>query len=358
MPVSRNALALLALLTGATAALAAEAVVKPRQVEIYSFAELVKKADQIVVAEVGPTTDGVTALTVQQVLKAPRRDPKQVDPETIKRAEALLKDDKLELPPPQPKPLKIAADKALKLPAPGTQAIFFLWEKLPVAGETTVYQINHPQSIYDAELLSVVRLGTNEPRKIPEGRYLRDWDRRMAERLKERQSEEALAKLPGGEIVMGLRIKAMAVTPSVRGNNSFGVRAVIENTRKKEQMIYDGPAGGFGAILRPAAGEGNPITLRLSMKTLAEGTDRGVINIADAMDFATVPGDSTFAKELFFDAKEFAVLKELRGDYLVSVFYASSADGKSAELETAGWTGAIVSEPVALHFGEARQAAK
>ena len=50
MPVFRTFIAFLAIFTGAMALFAAEAADKPRQVEIYSFAELVRRAEQIVVS--------------------------------------------------------------------------------------------------------------------------------------------------------------------------------------------------------------------------------------------------------------------------------------------------------------------
>src|SRR5208283_2067337 len=65
------------------------------QIEIYNLARLLSKAERIVVAEVGASSAELCTLNVQQVLKEPKPDPKQVDPEVLKRAAALLENEKL-----------------------------------------------------------------------------------------------------------------------------------------------------------------------------------------------------------------------------------------------------------------------
>src|SRR4051812_42165413 len=125
----------------------------PPPLEIYNFSELLAKADRIVLAEVGAEADGFITLINPQYLKAPKRDPKQVDPDMLKRAADLLADEKAKVAPAAPKgpqPLRIAVAKGQKLPQAGTQSIFFLWDKLPDSekGELT-YKAAHPQNVYD-----------------------------------------------------------------------------------------------------------------------------------------------------------------------------------------------------------------
>ncbi|MFH0939830.1 MAG: hypothetical protein V1899_11225 [Planctomycetota bacterium] len=308
---------------------------------------MLKKAEYIVVADVGAANENVSSLTIHQILQAPKKDPKQIDPEMLKRAAALLADDKLPLPPAKPTasvPIKVIADKSAKLPPPGAQAIFFLWDKVVSAGETLVFRLAHPQCIYDIELLAQIQAGVAQPRSIPV-RYLRDWDRQMADRSKEHALDETLLKATGGEIVMGLRIKALHPIFSVRGDNSFSVLAVIENTRTRRQTIYDGPTSDYGVILRPKDGDASKgIVLHQSVKHLAAVTDKSVLNLPDPTDFALVLGEGSLSKDIFFDSKEFPALKKLQGDYVISVFCVSTQDGKNAELEMVAWTGALISE--------------
>ena len=335
--------------------LAAEEPPPAPQIEIYNLAQLLSKAERIVVAEVGADSDKCVTLNIQQVFKEPKPDPKQVDPEVLKRAQALLENDKLVLPPLKPEPpavLKAAVAQGFPIPSPGTQAIFFLWDKTAEAGNAAVlYRLSHPQCVYDLALLPQVKLGLARPREVADGRYLRDWDRQMAERAQQREASRALLKAEGGRVVMGLRLKAARPALALRGDNSFSIAANIENVAGPAQLIYDGPAGGYGALLRTSgAAAETGIILRLSAETQVPQTDGLVLGIAESTDFTALPAGGSMSKDLFFDAKVFPVLKNLRGKYMLSLFFISTNDGKKVDLEAAPWTGAVVSDVVPFSF--------
>jgi hypothetical protein len=322
--------------------------------EIYTFAELLAKAERIVAADVGATKDGVASLVVRETIKAPENAPKYVSPERLKRAADMLADENLKLPalPADDKPplmLRVHF-QSVTAPREGTQAVFFLWERENAQGAgQTVYRIGHPQNVYDLEVLPVVKAGYGRPRSIADGRYLREWDRQAAERRRLSATGGQLLKAKGGETVMGLRLVARRPILSLRGNNSFGVTAVLENTRSRAQAVYDGPGGGYGVLLRPKDGsETEPVVLKQSTKAL--GADTAVLNIADLTDFATISAEGSVAKELFFDAQENPVLTTLSGDYKLAIFYCSSQDGKGLDVGSPVWTGTIISEEVPVHF--------
>ena len=334
---------------------------KASTAEVYNFAELVARAERIVAAEVGPAKDGVISLVVKETIKAPEQDAKYVDPERLKRAADLLANDKLNLPPVTPTKAPVLLKVKLNnVPAPkeGIEAVFFLWEK-DAGSKEPVYVLSHPQNVYDAELLPQVRAGTTRPRTIADGRFLRDWDKLLAERKKQRDAHAALLQSKGGEPVLGLRIKLTRPQVSLRGNNSFGVTAVIENTRGRDQEIYDGPAGGYGIILRPKEANspiGNGIVLRQSTKQF--GVDTSVLNITDMTDFTTVPKDNSISKELFFDAQDHGILTSLSGEFTVSVFFTTAHDGKGLQLDSPVWTGTMISEEVPIRFNATAAKAK
>lgn len=327
----------------------------PIMIDVYNFSELLTKAERIVVAEVGPMNDGVLTLVVRDTIKAPELSAKYVDPERLKRAADLLANDKLDAAPLAVVP-KTPASIKLRLqniapPREGVQAVFFLWDSDGGTAREPVYKLNHPQCMYDIELLPQVRAGVAHPRTVGDGRFLRDWDKQLAERKKQREANNELLRMKGGEVVMGLKMRAARPILSLRGNNSFGITAVVENTRARDQAIYDGPAGGYGIAIRPkvpkADGSG-AIVLRQSTKSM--GADNAVLALTDLTDFSTVPKESSLSKELFFDAAEFPVLTTLQGDYTVSVFYITSQDGRGLDIGSPVWTGAMISEEVPLKF--------
>jgi hypothetical protein len=322
-----------------------------KRLEIYNFASLVTKADRIVVADVGTSKDGVVALVVRETLKAPETDAKSVDAARLKRAADLLANEKLNLPPLPKAPQNLTVvPENLKLPGEGTQAIFFLWDSM---GEGK-YRLAHPQCIYDLELLPQVRVGAARPRSVADGRFLRDWDKQMAEKLRQRDSEDELVKMKGGEEIQGLKLTMLRPALSLRGNNSFSVTAQVENTRTREQCIYDGPAGGFGVILRPKNGNDDtrPIVLRQSTKDI--GADNAVLNIADMTDFSIVRANAAITRELYFDGKEIPALRQLNGEYLVRLFFITQQDGRGLDLDAPVWTGSLVSEDKMMKFGTSK----
>ena len=324
--------------------------------EFYNLFELLNKTERIVVADIGPTEKGLTSLRVQQTLKAPESDPKYMDPERFKRAEALLNDNKLQLAPlpalHAPSTLKIIAGEHIKLPPEGTQAIFFLWERLQGDGgaDAHTYNLSHPQCMYDAELLPQVKAGLSRPRSKADGMYLREFDHQMALRVKQREADDALANAKSGEVVLGFSISAIRPVPSMRGDNSFGVTAQIKNTRSRSQALYDGPAGGYGVILRAKGATEPGVVLRAVMKNLATGVDNNVLELTDVTDFATVSGNGGISKELFFDSKDYPILRKFKGAYSVCVFYTSTRDGQGMQLEEPVWTGRLVSDTVPISF--------
>lgn len=324
-------------------------------IDAYTFSELLSKAERIVVAEVGPMRDGELTLVVRDTIKAPELSEKYVDPDRLKRAAEMLANPKLEaapLPsvPKTPPSLKLILQNVAP-PREGVQAVFFLWESAGGTAREPAYRLNHPQCMYDIELLPQIRAGAAHPRTVGDGRFLRDWDKQMAERMRQREANAALLKMKGGDVVMGLKMRAARPRLSLRGNNSFGITAVVENTRARDQAIYDGPAGGYGIAIRPkekkADGAG-AIVLRQSTKSM--GADVAVLNLTDITDFSTVPHESSLSKELFFDAQEFPILTTLQGEFTVSVFYMSTQDGHGLDIGAPVWTGAMISEEVPLKF--------
>lgn len=330
---------------------------RPAATEIYNFAELLAKAERIIVADVGPTKDGALTLLVRETLKAPELAAKYVDPDRLKRAADLLANDKLEAAP-LPASSKVPATVKVVLqnvapPREGAQVVFFLWENAEGGSRTEpAYKLAHPQNVYDIELLPQIKAGSAHPRTIADGRFLREWDKQMAERKRQREANAKLLQMKGGEIVMGLRMRAARPVLSLRGNNSFGITAIVENTRARDQAVYDGPAGGYGIAIRPKekkpGPDGGALVLRQSVKSM--GADTSVLNIADITDFSTVPHESSLSKELFFDAQDFPILTTLQGEYTVSVFFLTAQDGRGLDIGAPVWTGAMISEEVPLKF--------
>jgi hypothetical protein len=325
-----------------------------RQFNIYTFFELIQHSERIVVADVDKNKDGDVILNVKQVLKAPAQ-PKKLDPDAVKRAAERLEHPNVEIPAapskpapaaaPTPETISVVVERTVPLPPEGTQAVFFLWERT----NEGVYRIAHPQCIYDADLLPQIRLGVNRPHAVADGRYLREWDKQMAQRARQREADRALDLLKGGEVIMGLRLLALRPQISVRRDNSFSITAKIENVHKKDQAIYDGPAGGFAIRMRPKNG-GPAVVLHRSVQTSVAGVDNAVLSITDVMDFSTVPRESSLTKDLFFDSRLYPALLKLDGEYLVSTVYSSAFDGAGLDVGSAVWTGTLISEEATITF--------
>jgi len=335
--------------------LQAEETPPPPQAEIYNLAQLLGKAERIVVAEAGAAGAEGCVLNVEQVLKEPKPNPKEIDPEVLKRASALLADEKAVLPPLAPKAppaLRVVAVQGQKLPEPGSRAIFFLWDKTASAGKTELlYRLSHPQCVYGPQVLPQVKLGLERPREIADGRYLRDWDHQMAEEAQMRAAGRKLLTAKGGQLTMGLRLKATNSALSLRADNSFACMARLENAEGPEQLVYDGPAGGYGAILcaKGAAPE-TGIVLYLSAAVMLPQTDSLVVGLDESSDFRSLPSGDSIAKDLFFDVKNFPILKTLQGAYLLKLFFISNHDGKNLDLKILPWTGELLSDAKTISF--------
>jgi hypothetical protein len=170
----------------------------------------------------------------------------------------------------------------------------------------------------------------------------------MAAHARQRQADAALLKMKGGETVLGLRLRALRPALSLRGDNSFALTVRVENTRSREQLIYDGPGGGYGVLIKPQNPGGAALVLRHVLAS--SGTDSKVLNLADETDFTTIKGQAFMAKELFFDAKVLPALQRVKGECLVAVFFSTEQDGRGLQLEAPVWTGTMVSEEVPLKF--------
>jgi hypothetical protein len=327
---------------------------------IYNFQDLLTQSERIVVADVGATRDGLTRLTVRETLKAPRTDRTLFSSERRQRAADLLVNPDAKLA--EEAPLKVSPGPSavyvraqnLTLPREGAQVLFFLWEKSEApAADSVAYSVSHPQNIYDLDVVPEVRTAVQRPRAVGDGRYLRPWDREMAARLRQRESDEALIGQKGGETVGGFALKGLRPLLSLRNDNSFAVTAQIQNTLAREQGVYDGPAGGYGVVLTPEKGDGDALILRLSQRQLV--VDSAVLAIADITDFASISAGQTLSRELFFDVKDFPVLGRIEGAYKVKVFYSTQQDGRGLDLDMPVWTGTLLSETIDLSFLRKKQ---
>ena len=237
---------------------ATPAAVVPASMAIYNFSDLINKAERIVLGEIVEKKDGAYTIKALETLKAPAINPKNVSADAYKRAEDLLKTGKSDLPPEVKRPntieninVAVIPVNEKVLPPPGTQAVFFLWDvEARPAGVMPAYKISHPQCVYDTKVLPQVRAGLVAPRTISDGRYLRDWDQRAAERSAQRKEDEELKKAAGGEPVQGMQLEIVRPHLMVRGDNSFQISTHIVNNFSKETMVYDGPAASYGVIVR------------------------------------------------------------------------------------------------------------
>jgi hypothetical protein len=339
--------------------------VPPRQLEIYTFLKLLAKTERIFVAEVGSERDGFVSLKISKYIKNPAV--KDIHPDLAKRAADRLakeiagtqKEDVLpaisEI-----APLRLAVTMGFKLPAQGTTAIFFVWDRVVDSekGEIT-YRADHPQNIYDIELLPQVQSGVDFPRAISERRFLREWDKNMAILTARFAADLALKKSPSGNSDKGLSVRAHKTVLSVRNDNSFLMTGILENSESREQSIYDGPAGAWGVRLRKKdAPADSGWVLRLPAKDNIVSVDATLLEMLDITDFSTVFGRKSLSKELLFEADSFPVLRTLDGDYVLNVFYSSKRDGKDILEDKTAWTGTVISPDVILKFGQSIEPAK
>ena len=327
--------------------------------EIYTVAELLNRAETIVVAELGLVEGNGTRLNIMEVLKLPSSAApvKLPEKQLLERASDLLnqeatlraeREKEKKGPKPLPHPagapaaklpapalpaLAIVAGGRIPLPRPGTQALFFLWERAAPEGDSTLrYRLSHPQGLYGADLAPSVKLSLSRRNPADRERYLREWDERMAKRQALRKDDEVLKKLSAANQESGLRLLAPRPKRSIRDDNTFDVNVRFENSRGYDQAIYDGTVNCFGVRLRKKnAPPEEAVVLRASLKRLAEGLDPATLALVDANDFELVPKNGARSKELHFDAQEHPALAALDGEYVVNVFYVSAQDGKGLE---------------------------
>jgi len=334
---------------------------------IYTFSELLARAETIVTGEVGEEARGCAPVRVLEWLKGPpdefkeailqRRAEEQLAQEAQAKGGAAggaAKD--------VPQPLAVCGCEPLRLPKAGTQALLFLWERAGDAPKGTLrYRLAHPQCVYEFSCAAEVKaeLARGRGRDAERRAYLREWDRVMAERLARRRSDAMLRALEAGRPEKGLRLVVRQARPSVLAPNGFNVSVRVENSRDAAQAIYAGPLGGFGVRLRQKdAGPETALVLRLTDPEVTRGVDSQVLALVSSDDFQAVPRNDVLVMDLHVDPKEFPALAGLSGEHLVSAFYTSAQDGKGLEdLPGVPWTGAMASNEVPLTFGplEARK---
>jgi len=328
----------------------------PASMVFYNFSDLIIKADRIVLGEIAEKKDGAWTIKALETLKAPGRDPKQISPDAYKRAEELLNGGKSRVPA-QTKPANAIENVNVAvipvnekvLPPPGTQAVFFLWDSEPhTDGALPLYRINHPQCVYDSKVLPQVRSGLLAPRSISDGRFLRDWDQRAADRAAQKKDDEALKKVAGGEPVRGLQLEIVRPNLMLRGDNSFQISSHLVNTFSKETMAYDGPAASYGVIL--CAKDAPPETGLVLRLNRFDDVDPVSLNITSLTDFEAIPGNNMLTREHQIDARKFPQLKSISGDYVVKMFYINTKDGVKDGLNSPAWLGTLVSKGVMMVF--------
>lgn len=353
----------------ATEAAAAHAAGLP---EIYTLAELLEKADLIVLGEVAGD-DGVGArIKVLDLLKQPE-DPavkKMTDPAREKLAEerlALLaagkepaaedeaKEEKLKAATVLPA-LGVEPSGRMRLPAAGTQGLFFLWERIDGSKETPLrYRLAHPQCLYDPSYAAIAKVAVARGRFLDRTVYLRDWDEKMARRAAVANADGAIRAHAAGAEENGMRLKALSPRRSVhRNDNSFSVVVEFENLLARDVYFFDGMQSNFGVRLRrkDAAPE-TAIVLRMKLKNVTEGVDGGTLELLDYGDFALLAKGKTCTRTLYFDAPDHTGVKDLDGEYLVAGFYTSTVDGRGVKnLNTLAWTGTLLTQEVPLAFSK------
>ena len=336
-------------------------------IEIYNFLQLIDKAERIVLGEIGERKDGRVTISTLETLKEParqNREGQKISPEAYALAEERLKNDKAgatgggkDAQKEQDKKetgLTLLVNAEMRLPPAGVQALFFLWHTEKTEDDAAgTFTIRHPQCIYDANLLPQVRAAIFKPRSISDGRYLRDWDRRAADKLAQRKADDELKHLPAGETVLGMRLDCVRPQLALRGDNSFLVKTNLNNIFGKELLVYDGPAGAYGAILRAKdAPPEKSIVLRLGG---FEGIDPVALNVTTLLDFESIQGNQLLSREHVFDVQKFPILKTLSGTYLLKMFYINTHDGIIKQrpkegLESPAWTGTLITKEASIEF--------
>lgn len=349
---------------------------KEASISIYPLAELMAKAEAIVVAEVGKKDSTGVPLSILATLKRPEGQfgvrwgvsttPKpRLNPDVYKRAEELLdkeakslvkdpKKDQSTKPATPLRPLYIVPEGRTRLPRAGIQAMFFLWDRIPGLKKDSPlrYRVAHPQCVYDKNYSPTVQAALNNRRMDARRKYLRPWDRRMALRLEKKRDADRIKSLAPGNLERGLRLQVIKVKRALRGDNTFYVGAKFQNARDYSQLIYDGLLAEFGVRLRKkGAPADSTIILRAAMGPVSGALDRQILAIADAGDFTPIKGRSEYTKDLHFDAREHPVLGSLDGPHVLNVFYTSKEDGKKVEhLDKEAWTGTLISPDAEVVF--------
>ncbi|MCK6471003.1 MAG: hypothetical protein L6R28_04585 [Planctomycetes bacterium] len=340
--------------------------------EIYTLAELLEKADLIVLGEVSDA-DGIgSRIKVLDLLKQPE-DPavkKMTEPAREKLAEerlALLaagkepkaedeqKEEKLKAATVLPA-LAVEAAGRMRVPAAGTQGLFFLWERIDGSKEVPLrYRLAHPQCLYDPSYAATAKVALARGRFLDRTVYLRDWDEKMARRGAEASADDAIRAHAAGADENGMRLKALSPRRSVhRNDNSFSVVVEFENLLGRDVYFFDGMQSNFGVRLRKKdAAPETAVVLRVKMKNVTEGVDGGTLELLDYGDFALLAKGKTCTRTLYFDAPDHLGVKELDGEYLVAGFYASTVEGKGVKnLNTLAWTGTLLTQEVPLAFSK------
>ena len=346
--------------------------------KIHSVYELIGIAELVLVAEIGDATVEGTKLRAIEVLRSP---PKEVlgpafVAEQQKRALALLdaeathrerlkKDPKatrlaVPLIPIALPPLAVIPHEKIPLPRKGTQVLLVLWEREQGTQETPLrYRAAHPQCVYDVNVAPQVRLALERRRPEDNTRYLREMDAQLARKLELRTGDEALKKVPAGNVHAGLKLKALRMRSSVREDGTFDVMVRFQNLRSYDQAVYDGMLSGFGVRLRR---KDDPLEkallVRATYKGLTGDVDAATLAILDAEDFLSVPkadGEKPgeLSKELHFSAADLPKLKSLDGAYVLNVFYENTKSGEGVhDLPAAPWLGTVVSDDIPALFGK------
>ncbi len=349
--------------------------------ESFTLVDLLAKAEAIVVAEVGEQQERGTPLKVLVSLKNPtgnfgiqwgestsaprqklasevyKRAEERLDEETARKDRDASKEGTEELVNTNSVvaggPLYVVVENLKKLPRPGVQALFFLWERVKADGpEKLRYRVNHPQCVYDKAYAATVQAALNNRRMALQQTYLRAWDRERALRIERQRQSDAIKKMEAGHVERGMRMSVLSAKTSLRGDNSLFVGAQFENARAYPQFIYDGLLADYGIRLRKK-GEGleSALVIRAPVGRSASGLDRDILALSDAADFAMVKKEGVHTKDLHFNAKEFPVLTTLDGAYILNVFYSSKEDGKNVELlDAEAWTGTLISADIECQF--------
>jgi len=347
---------------------------------IYTFAEILQKAETIAIVEVDTPIDGHIRLKPLEILKAPAEIRNWINPEKVKDAEDLLDQAAKAKPPekgkpaPEPAltepprrtkmpPLLVRTPEGLKLPDVGTQVLVFLWEREEgtLQGAAPRYLLNHPQNLYDdLALVPEVRAELDRKRGQPRRVFLRELDHVLYERLIQKALDAELRKREGGGIAQGLKLRAGRVV--VQNFQGLEVSATVrfENQRDFAQAIYVGDGGGFALRLRKEGEKPEESRLyRLGVKQLANKVGADVVSsvsgIVIASDFFGLPENGRADRPVRFTAVDFPELSQLDGEYIANLCFTSEQDGAKVQgLPGRGWVGIVVSEDIKLVFKKAK----